>query len=33
MSDGKKQDMAAAKEMEFPAGSVNVADRGYMDFS
>jgi hypothetical protein len=33
MSDGKKHDITAAKEMEFPEGSVIVADRGYMDFS
>jgi hypothetical protein len=33
MSDGKKHDITAAKEMEFPEGSVVVADRGYMDFS
>lgn len=33
MSDGKKHDITAAKEMEFPEGSVIVGDRGYMDFS
>jgi hypothetical protein len=33
MSDGKKHDITAAKEIEFPEGSIIVADRGYMDFS
>lgn len=33
MSDGKKHDITAAKDIEFPTGSVVVADRGYMDFS
>jgi hypothetical protein len=33
MSDGKKHDITAAKEMEFPDESVIVADRGYMNFS
>lgn len=33
MSDGKKHDITAAKDIEFPSGSVVVADRGYMDFS
>lgn len=33
MSDGKKHDITAAREIDFPSGSVVVADRGYMDFS
>lgn len=33
MSDGKKHDISAAREIDFPSGSVVVADRGYMDFS
>lgn len=33
MSDGKKHDITAAKETEFPKGSIVVADRGYIDFS
>lgn len=33
MSDGKKHDITAAKDIEFPSGSVVVADRGYIDFS
>lgn len=32
LSDGKKHDVRAAKDMEFPSGSVVVADRGYLDF-
>jgi Transposase DDE domain/Domain of unknown function (DUF4372) len=33
LSDGKTHDITAAKQIEFPLGSVVVADRGYMDFS
>lgn len=33
MSDGKKHDVKAAREMEFLKGSVVVADRAYVDFS
>jgi len=33
LSDGKKHDIKAAKEIEFPKDSVVVGDRGYVDFS
>ena len=33
MSDGKKHDVKAAREMEFLKGSVVVANRAYVDFS
>lgn len=33
VSDGKKHDITAAEEIEFPSGSIVVADRGYMDFA
>lgn len=33
MSDGKKHDITIARDIEFPEGSIVVADRGYMDFS
>lgn len=32
MSDGKKHDVNAAQDIEFPSGSVVVADRAYVDF-
>lgn len=31
LSDGKKHDVRAAKEIEFPSGSIVVADRAYLD--
>lgn len=30
LSDGKKHDMRAAREIEFPSGSIVVGDRGYL---
>ena len=33
MSDGKKHDVKAAQDIEFPSGSVVVADRAYVDFN
>lgn len=33
MSDGKQADIKAAREVVFPAGSVVVVDRAYLDFS
>lgn len=30
LSDGKKHDMKAAREIEFPSGSIVVGDRGYL---
>jgi hypothetical protein len=33
LSDGRKHDVKAAHQIEFPKGSVVVADRGYVDFS
>jgi len=32
LSDGKKHDVKAAHEIEFPTGSIVVADRAYVDF-
>lgn len=32
LSDGKKHDVKAAQQIEFPADSIVVADRGYVDF-
>lgn len=32
MSDGKKHDVKAAQDIEFPSGSIVVADRAYIDF-
>ena len=32
MSDGKKHDVKAAKEIAFPSGSIVVMDKGYIDF-
>lgn len=33
MSDGKKHDIKAAKEIEFPQGCIVVADRAYLDLA
>lgn len=33
LSDGKKHDVKAAHEIEFPTGSIVVADRAYVDFN
>jgi hypothetical protein len=33
LSDGRKHDVKAAHQIEFPKGSVVVANRGYVDFS
>lgn len=33
LSDGKKHDVKAAQQIEFPADSIVVADRAYVDFS
>jgi len=33
LSDGKKHDVKAAQDIEFPAGSIVVADRAYVDFN
>lgn len=33
LSDGKKHDIKAAQDIEFPAGSIVVADRAYVDFN
>jgi len=33
LSDGKKHDVAAAHDIEFPSGSIVVADRAYVDFN
>jgi hypothetical protein len=33
LSDGKKHDVKAAHDIEFPAGSIVVADRAYVDFN
>jgi len=32
LSDGKKHDVRAAQEIEFPEDSIVVADRGYVDY-
>lgn len=32
LSDGKKHDVTAAHDIEFPSGSIVVADRAYVDF-
>ncbi len=32
LSDGKKHDVRAAREIEFPKDSIVVADRGYVDY-
>ena len=32
MSDGKKHDIKASKDIEFSSGSIFVADRAYVDF-
>lgn len=33
LSEGKKHDVKAAHDIEFPAGSIVVADRAYVDFN
>jgi hypothetical protein len=33
LSDGKKHDVKAAHDIEFPTGSIVVADRAYVDFN
>jgi hypothetical protein len=33
LSDGKKHDVKAAQDIEFPTGSIVVADRAYVDFN
>jgi hypothetical protein len=33
LSDGKKHDVVAAHDIEFPSGSIVVADRAYVDFN
>lgn len=33
MSDGKKHDVKAAQDIEFPSGSIVVADRAYIGFN
>lgn len=33
LSDGKKHDVKAAHEIQFPTGSIVVADRAYVDFN
>ena len=33
LSDGKKHDVKAAHDIEFPSGSIVVADRAYVDFN
>jgi len=32
-SDGEKHDIKSAKDIEFPSGSIVVADRAYVDFN
>jgi hypothetical protein len=33
LSDGKKHEVKAAQDIEFPAGSIVLADRAYVDFN
>jgi hypothetical protein len=33
LSDGKKHDVRAAQQIDFPADSIVLADRAYVDFN